>query len=239
MIVGILTKNEEEYLPKLLRYLHYCDHLLVLDTGSTDKTLEIANRFMHQTFGLERMRVSHYSTSSNTGWDYSHMSNYLITLAEYWDNQIQGDGKFLMLDADELLVGYVNDPLAVIKILLSDHDVLAFPRYNLLKNERGLLALSTEHYPDFQTRAFKLHQGYKYKGVVHPSFVNADMPVRITNVPQVHIEHYGWCKDLNFIALKNLNYARVAQGLEPLDALPDDFPIPPLHTHIKHIKYFK
>ncbi len=42
--VIILTKNEEVDLPKCLQSVHWCDDIHVLDSGSTDRTLEIATK---------------------------------------------------------------------------------------------------------------------------------------------------------------------------------------------------
>jgi glycosyltransferase involved in cell wall biosynthesis len=43
--VVILTKNEEQDLPKCLESLRWCDDVHVVDSGSTDKTMEIARKF--------------------------------------------------------------------------------------------------------------------------------------------------------------------------------------------------
>jgi glycosyltransferase involved in cell wall biosynthesis len=53
----ILTKNEEKNLPACLSSLNWCDDILVLDSGSTDRTVEIAKsagaRVFHRTFDHE------------------------------------------------------------------------------------------------------------------------------------------------------------------------------------------
>lgn len=41
----ILTKNSSRHLPEVLEALAWCDEVIVLDTGSTDQTLEIARCF--------------------------------------------------------------------------------------------------------------------------------------------------------------------------------------------------
>ena len=41
----VLTLNEEQNLVRCLRSLSWCDHLLVLDSGSTDSTMDIALSF--------------------------------------------------------------------------------------------------------------------------------------------------------------------------------------------------
>lgn len=41
----IITFNSERVLPEVLRFLTWCDEVVVVDSGSTDCTLNIANRF--------------------------------------------------------------------------------------------------------------------------------------------------------------------------------------------------
>lgn len=54
----ILTKNEELNLPACLHTLRWCDDVLVLDSGSTDRTLQIAEEFgariFHRDWDTER-----------------------------------------------------------------------------------------------------------------------------------------------------------------------------------------
>lgn len=70
--VIILTKNEEQDLPACLNALGWCDDIHVLDSGSTDKTLEIARQFdanigfnpfksfgQQRNFGLENLPLKH------------------------------------------------------------------------------------------------------------------------------------------------------------------------------------
>ena len=59
--VVILTKNEERDLPACLQNLDWCDDIHVLDSGSTDRTLEIASQYgakvlVHpfESFGKQR-----------------------------------------------------------------------------------------------------------------------------------------------------------------------------------------
>ena len=41
----VLTLNEEQNLPRALGSLSWCDELLVVDSGSTDRTQQIAEEF--------------------------------------------------------------------------------------------------------------------------------------------------------------------------------------------------
>ena len=59
--VIILTKNEEDDLPRCLESLRWCDDVHVVDSGSTDKTVEIAQKYgakIHlnpfKSFGVQR-----------------------------------------------------------------------------------------------------------------------------------------------------------------------------------------
>jgi glycosyltransferase involved in cell wall biosynthesis len=48
--VVILTKNEEQDLPSCLESLHWCDDIFILDSGSADKTTEIAEQYGASVF---------------------------------------------------------------------------------------------------------------------------------------------------------------------------------------------
>ena len=46
----VLTKNEEDRIERCLKSLQWVDEIIVFDSGSTDKTLEIAKTFNAKTF---------------------------------------------------------------------------------------------------------------------------------------------------------------------------------------------
>ncbi|MCL0061728.1 glycosyltransferase family 2 protein [Thermodesulfovibrionales bacterium] len=48
--VAIITKNEEERLPDCLRSVSFADDIVVVDSKSTDKTVEIAKEFGCRVF---------------------------------------------------------------------------------------------------------------------------------------------------------------------------------------------
>ena len=51
--VALIVKDEEEFLPGCLSTVQDADELIVVDTGSTDATLEIAREFTDQVFSYE------------------------------------------------------------------------------------------------------------------------------------------------------------------------------------------
>ena len=52
----IITKNEEEMLDDALKSLSFCDEILIIDNYSTDKTLEIAQKYKAKVFKSKASR---------------------------------------------------------------------------------------------------------------------------------------------------------------------------------------
>lgn len=80
----ILTKNEESDLSKCLDSIKWCNDIHVLDSGSTDKTVEIAKRYNAKTY-------------SNPFESFGKQRNYAI------DNIATKYDWILFLDADEVV----------------------------------------------------------------------------------------------------------------------------------------
>lgn len=88
--VIIITYNEEENIKRCLRNLTWCDEIIVVDSGSTDKTIEICKQFnckiFHKTFE-----------------GYGLQKRYAVSLAK--------NDWVLSLDADEILTTKVIDEI--------------------------------------------------------------------------------------------------------------------------------
>ena len=77
----IITYNEERHIKDVLKCLHFCDEIIVVDSFSTDKTVEIAQEFP---------KVKVYQ---HTFENYTKQRNIALSYAQYdW---------VLFLDADE------------------------------------------------------------------------------------------------------------------------------------------
>lgn len=83
----MMVKNEEEMLPRCLNSIkHLIDELIVVDTGSTDKTIEIA-----ESFGA---KIYHHPWENNFS---KHRNQSLGYATGDW---------IIQIDADEELNGY-------------------------------------------------------------------------------------------------------------------------------------
>lgn len=82
--VVILTKNSEKYLNAVLSSCAFADEIIVLDSGSTDKTKQIASSFKnakfisHEWLGFGRMKALGVSLAKNA-WVFVLDSDEIIT----------------------------------------------------------------------------------------------------------------------------------------------------------------
>lgn len=136
----MIVKNEEDNLARCLdSTMDIVDEIIIVDTGSTDSTIEIAESYGARVF--------------NHPWEgnFSKARNYSLKHATCdW---------ILILDADEELN---NDDIPIIKEVTENNDCLAvsFIIKNKYKN-------STQEGYAQMVRLFKNSYGIYYKGIVH------------------------------------------------------------------------
>ncbi|MHC4295533.1 MAG: glycosyltransferase, partial [Planctomycetota bacterium] len=160
----LMVKNEEELLPQCLDSIrHWVDEIIVVDTGSSDRTVEVA-----QSYGA---RIFHQPWEGN----FSKHRNYSV-------EQATGDW-ILIIDADECID---KEDIGQIRQLLtrSEHRVISINVYNVGgKNEETVTFLPS-------VRFFKRELGLKYEGIVHNLLkVPPDEPILRTGV---RLKHYGY-----------------------------------------------
>lgn len=165
----MIVKDEEEMLPRCLAAAAPAvDEIVVVDTGSGDRTVEIA-----ESFGA---RVIHFpwtgsfSEARNVGLD-AATSDWL-----------------LVLDADEVLVA---DDVTELRALLGRTWREAF--YLSEINYTGELddGAATTH---STLRLFRARPEYRYSGRLHEQILDTmpiHLPERIVSAP-VRIEHFGY-----------------------------------------------
>lgn len=145
--VTVITKNETHNIEACLRSVAFADQVIVLDSGSTDNTLEIA-----KALGAE--------VSSNPDWQgFGVQKNRALALANSdW---------VLSIDADERVQPELQaEILAAIKS--NAFDVYSFPR---LSSYCGQYMHHSGWYPDRVTRLFRRHSARFSDDLVHEKLV--------------------------------------------------------------------
>ena len=140
----MMVKNEEEMLPRCLNSIkHLIDELIVVDTGSTDKTIEIA-----ESFGA---KIYHHPWENNFS---KHRNQSLGYATGDW---------ILLVDADEELNAYHLKKNDLKKNLKKAPKALHCYLIKVLdKNKGGQITSATE-----SIRIFRNNVGIQYKGIVH------------------------------------------------------------------------
>jgi len=140
----LITKNEERHLKKCLSSVSsLSDEIILVDTGSNDRTLEIAEEFKCKKFSIPWKN------------DFSYARNYAI-------DQASGDW-ILFLDADEHLICNIDIRIVLGKIT-NNVGGLIIPRYDHFKNEKTNKITTI---PIGIVRLFRNNKGFKYCYPVH------------------------------------------------------------------------
>lgn len=147
--VTVITKNETHNIEACLCSVAFADQVIVLDSGSTDNTLEIA-----KALGAE--------VSSNPDWQgFGVQKNRALALANSdW---------VLSIDADERVPPELQvEILAAIKS--NAFDVYSFPR---LSSYCGQYMHHSGWYPDRVTRLFRRHSARFSDDLVHEKILTS------------------------------------------------------------------
>jgi GT2 family glycosyltransferase/tetratricopeptide (TPR) repeat protein len=179
----MIVKDEEEYLPKCLASVRpLVDEMILVDTGSTDKTKEIATLFGAQLFSV--------------AWteDFSEARNFSLSKAT-------GDW-ILVLDGDEFLSGKDCEKLKTVMAVRGEKRAYSFVTRNYIQQtgvpgwirNDGLYAeeAGTGWISSEKVRLFPRNDTIQFRGAVHElvesSLAEAGVRIEKTDVP---IHHYG------------------------------------------------
>jgi glycosyltransferase involved in cell wall biosynthesis len=144
--VAIITKNEEENIRACLQSVAFAGQIVIVDSGSTDKTLGIAKEFGCEIY--------------NEAWHGFGPQKQLAIdkCREPW---------ILVLDADERIPSETAD---IIKKIATDPDVkeagFSFPRKNFFQ---GRWIRHAGWWPDRIVRLFRKEAGRMSAAIVHES----------------------------------------------------------------------
>ncbi len=160
----MIVKNEEELLRGCLESIrNWVDEIVIVDTGSTDKTVEIAKSYGAKIYHQEWTK------------DFSFHRNYSIS-------QATCDWIFI-IDADE---EFVEDDLPALRQAAGqdDYHLVSFNVFN--NNKETGQNSSFLH----STRMFRRESNYRYDGIVHNQLM-FDPSEKVLRLG-IGIRHYGY-----------------------------------------------
>lgn len=169
--IGMMVKNEEKYLEKCLKSLmplidSLDAELIVVDTGSEDRTVEIAKKYASKVY---------FEKWNN---NFSEMRNLTI---QYCSGEW-----FLCIDGDEIL----EDTTGIIEFFKSGE----YNKYNScsMNIKNYVTNLDRSKYSICDTiRLFRNDGIFKYKGTVHNQPIYKEPTKKIKCL----IEHFGYISD--------------------------------------------
>lgn len=196
--VSMIVKNEEKFLAQCLASIKdVADEIVVVDTGSTDRTVEIA-----ESFGA---KIDHFDWTG----DFSEARNVSLDLCT-------GDW-VLALDADEELVPESQDILRTLIERPDDKLHLYLPKIINLVDGSDIDGI--EH---FAPRLFPRHPQIRWVGRIHEQILHQQghNAMERARVPAVVLRHYGY--DPSLVAERGKNERNRALLEQALHEYPDE-----------------
>lgn len=140
--LAMIVKNEEAVLDRcLLSVKDLVDEIIIVDTGSVDKTKEIAGKYTDKIFDFEWVD------------DFSRARNFAFSLAT--------KDYIMWLDADDVLDKVYEKDFLKLKENLDNYDVVMM-RYNVAFNKNGKATFSY-----FRERIMKRSENFIWNDAVH------------------------------------------------------------------------
>jgi len=161
--VIVIAKNEERKIGECFDSLLWADELILVDSGSIDKTVEIA-----QAKGAKVIKAE------NKGYS-------------FWRNKglREAKGKWIFyVDADERVPNNLRDEIRQI-LVRDDYNAYAIPRKNIIL---GRFLRNGGWWPDYVKRLFKRSTLRKWVGDLHEEPVFIGKLGYLRN-PLLHIKH--------------------------------------------------
>ncbi len=167
--VCIIVKNEERNIGKCLKALNpYGFEIVVIDTGSTDRTLEIVKKYTDKIYDFKWCN------------DFAKARNYSIHKAS--------NTMIMVMDADEILEAFEIEGFSKM-LVASKEKVGRIQRINHMESN-GEKQISRE----WINRIFS-KELYEYSGRIHEQIVAKDSSLYSTYCTEIKIQHLGYTVD--------------------------------------------
>ena len=154
----MIVKNEENILDKCLDHIHrYVDEIIIIDTGSTDKTVEIAKKYTDKIYYF--VWNNNFAEARNSSLQYA---------TKEW---------LLVQDADE----FIQNPWKIKEFLRNTSaDCVALSKINVygdqsVANPFAEIENSQAKYFTSQEKLLRNHRGLKFTGAVHEVVIDETM----------------------------------------------------------------
>ena len=162
--VVIIAKNEEENIIDCIKSVIWVDEIVLIDTGSTDNTLEIVKNFKIKA-------IRYKGKGSFSEW------------RDHGRKEANGEWIFY-LDADERVTPLLRRELLLV-ITQNKFAAYARPRRNFIFNKEFKFS---GQYPDYNIRLFKSSGLIGWKGYLHEEPIFKGDLGYLKN-PVVHLKH--------------------------------------------------
>jgi glycosyltransferase involved in cell wall biosynthesis len=184
----IIAKNESAVIARCINSVRsVADEIILVDTGSTDDTVKIAEKLGAEVYYRE--------------WDndFSAAKNYALDHA--------GGDWIIFLDADEYFADITELKLISKIMQLGDNSsikaLMCIMRH--INAEDGSVFLQ-----DYSLRVFKNNKDIRYKGIVHERLYDGEKELKYQILKDVFINHTGYSKE-NMAAKNARNYELLAK----------------------------
>lgn len=139
----MIVKNEEKTLPRCLDSIKdIVDEIVIIDTGSTDRTKEIAFQYTNNVFDFQW--IDDFSAARN--FSFSKATKEFI----FW------------LDADDIMLNPHREALKSLKAILNPEFDVVVMKYILRTDDAG-----NETYSCYRERLVKRYNNYKWHDPIH------------------------------------------------------------------------
>lgn len=167
-----IVKNEENNIEKSINSIkNICDEIVVVDTGSTDNTVEICKKLGCKIYNYEWQN------------DFSKARNYAISLCS--------NENIIFLDADEYFIKALNaeDKQKIEDYFSRDIDAVGCFEIDIEKSTRE------QHHTSYVYKIIK--KNLQYEGTIHENLINPQRDLRVHLTDEIQLVHTGYSSEVS------------------------------------------